>query len=97
MLHIFMKLDERSNILSRNVENTKIKLLEIQTTVSGKKTTGMVLIAYQAIWRVRRTDKHEQIEIEMEKLRKWILTKKEEEEKTGVAKRRRKASSKVQR
>lgn len=49
MLHIFMKLDERSNILSRNVENTKIKLLEIQTTVSGKKTTGMVLIAYQAI------------------------------------------------
>lgn len=41
MFQIFMKLEERSNTLNRNVENIKIKLLEIQMTVSGKKTTGM--------------------------------------------------------
>jgi hypothetical protein len=37
-----MKQEERSNTLNRNVENIKIKLLEIQMTVSGEKTTGMV-------------------------------------------------------
>lgn len=41
-----VKARGKANVLSRHVENIKFKLLEIRTTVSGKKTTGIALIVY---------------------------------------------------
>lgn len=73
-----VKARGKANVLSRHVENIEIKLVEIRTTVSGKKITGMALIAYE-VWRgVRKTGRLE--DIEMVTLRRSTMTKKEEEE-----------------
>lgn len=81
-----VKARGKANVLSRHVENIKFKLLEIRTTVSGKKTTGIALIVYQEFRGARETGRPEDIEIEMAKLRRSTVTKKEEkEEKPGEA------------